>query len=476
MLAIDVDLLFGTIRAGSADDLAASGAGDLGEWPPSPARLVSALVAADGTGARCRVTTGDELVVLEAAAPPRIVCDDDILVARSQLHSRFVVVDAKTANTMQEYPARTGAEVRLGSRLSPRSSRISYVWDDLDLAAPLLNDVRRRAARVGYFGCADSPARLRVRTEPAKLDAWAWEPATDGEVSLPVPYNGFVADLDDLHQRFTGGEWVRRSWLPQERRAYRSPARRPSASERPLPFVLWFRFDSSVAGRHVLLVTEALRKATLSAFDQHVMDGTGDLPPVLTGHGFDSPSWEPALYLALPHVGRAHADGRLHGVAVVLPAAAAGLASDLRRALWNVRELYLPGGRAIGIAPYGGERAPFAAVPARWTRPSTRFVSAIPVVHERFRKGGPNLADVARWCLHAGLPDPIQVRCSRFAMLDGAPALRPHEVHRRDRPRLPYSHVAVTFAELVQGPVVLGSGRTFGLGLLAPVGSDISDG
>jgi len=74
MLAISVDLLHGTFRGASADDTALTGAGnDSGEWPPSPARLFAALVAADGTGPRQRVTDGSELLALEKAPPPSIL-------------------------------------------------------------------------------------------------------------------------------------------------------------------------------------------------------------------------------------------------------------------------------------------------------------------------------------------------------------------------------------------------------------------
>ena len=45
MLALYLTLLHGHMRAASADDLALTRDGDLGEWPPSPARLVAALIA-----------------------------------------------------------------------------------------------------------------------------------------------------------------------------------------------------------------------------------------------------------------------------------------------------------------------------------------------------------------------------------------------------------------------------------------------
>ena len=375
-------------------------------------------------------------------------------------------------NTVQNYPARTSAEVRLGSRLSPRSPRISYVWDDLELPSTLVANLVRRAARVGYLGCADSPARLRVRTDPEGVDTPAWEVAPDGETNLPVSYDGFVADLDDLYRRFTGGEWVRRSWLPPVRAAYRSPAHRVMSSTQADLIMIWLRFDTSIAGRHALLVTEALRKATLRLFDEHIMQGSGELPPVLCGHGFATPEWEQAMFLVLPHVGSAYADGRIHGAAVALPPSAGDVVPDVRRALWHLRELRLPGGRTIGVSFHAGEPKPLAATPWRWTRSATRFVSALPVVHERFRKGGPTLEDATVWCRHAGLPSPISFRSERYPLLDGAPRLRPHEVHRDDRSRLPFSHIELRFADPVRGPVVIGQSRTFGLGLLAPLDSE----
>ena len=49
VLAIEVELLHGTFR-GDPDGTANTGGLTRGEWPPAPARLFSAMVAADGTG------------------------------------------------------------------------------------------------------------------------------------------------------------------------------------------------------------------------------------------------------------------------------------------------------------------------------------------------------------------------------------------------------------------------------------------
>lgn len=471
MLAIEVELLFGTVRAGSADDLAGSGSGDPGEWPLSPARLFSALVAADGTGARCKVTGGDELLALERAPSPRVVCDPGSMVARSPLESRFVVVDKVAESTVQGYPARTSAEVRLGSRLSPCYPVLTYVWDDLDLPDEQLTALRRRAARIGYVGCSDSPARVRITTTPttAPSERPAWVPDEDGRQSLPVPYEGFVADLDDLYLRFSGGEWVRRSWLAPVRTRYRDPEQ-AMAVEATRPVTVWLKFGESLAGRHVLRVTETLRKALIQLYDRHVLDGSGAVPSVLTGHGFTEDQWEQALYLALPHVGHRNADGRIHGAAVMLPGSVPPEVVDgVRTALWHLRELGLPGREAIGVQLYDGVEKPRAAAPGRWEAASKQFVSAFPVVHEQFRKNGPSPADIARWCAHAGLPTPQSFRSARVPLQAGAVSLLPSETRRAGRPARPFSHLELTFAEKVKGPIVLGRARTFGLGLMTPV-------
>ena len=89
MLAISVELLHGTFR-GDPDGTANTGGLSLGEWPPAPSRLFAALVAADGTGARCRVTDGSELRWLARLSPP--VIHADAAPGHQRVQPRYVVV------------------------------------------------------------------------------------------------------------------------------------------------------------------------------------------------------------------------------------------------------------------------------------------------------------------------------------------------------------------------------------------------
>lgn len=479
MVAIHLELLHGTIRAGSPDDLTLTGREDPGEWPPSPARLFAALVAADGTRDRCRVTDASGLQRLEQAKPPIIVADARDRVCVSPLAERFVVENALMpkrkpggAVATQEYVARQNTSVRPAPRISPCSPMVTYLWPGLELTGDALTDLQRRAARVGYLGCADSPVRMQVIVgdNSALLDGSArrWEPDDEGRELLPVPYPGLTDVLDRMYDDFSGGLATRRSWYRAERRRYRSPTEdRPDP--RPRPSVVWLRLERPVPGRHVLLVTEALRSALLTAYERDVTGSADDVPRVLHGHGFEAAGYDHAYWLGLPDVGHPYASGRIHGAAVMLPPAAAPeVVEGVRTAAWAVRELRLPGGERVEIAPHRGERRPWAAHPRRWLGPAARWRTAFPVVHERWSKKGPDMTEVARWCRHAGLPDPVSFRIARPPFLPGGVSLMPHETARRGRERRPYSHLEVSFGEPLTGPVVLGRLRHFGTGLMVP--------
>lgn len=485
MLSIKVEFLGGTLRTGSADDLALTG-DDPGEWPPSPARLFSSLVAADGTGSRCRVTTGAELTLLEQAPPPLIQADARTLVRGSPLAHRFVVIDKRSTGSVQEYPGRGAAQVRPGSRLSPFTPNVVYHWPGMTLDANALYALSLRAARVGYLGCSDSAVRVRVSDQPDMIHASSlttWEPTddfTNADVALPVTFSGLLEVLDESYQRFTLGEPVRRAWFLTQRQGYR--VRREAESNLAAkPFIAWMRFEQSVPGRMALSVAETLRRSTLELFDRWVTHDTGEVPQVLTGHGFTGQGYQHAHWLVLPEVGNSYSKGRLHGAAVWLPPQTAGaVVAGVNSALVHLSELCLPGGRRIALqrndetfrtgTGKAKKRSAWAASPERWKGPARRWESVLPVVHERW--GPVTLAEVAGWCAHAGLPYPVAYQCSRLPFIEGALSLTAAEVFRDGRERRPFSHLRVEFAAPVDGPVMLGRGRQFGMGLLCPTDRD----
>jgi CRISPR-associated protein Csb2 len=115
---------------------------------------------------------------------------------------------------------------------------------------------------------------------------------------------------------------------------------------------------------------------------------------------------------------------------------------------------------------------PWGASPQRWRQGSRRWMSATPMVLDRYPKRAERVADEVRRCLRTvGLPEPVDVQVSLEPLLPGAARLRPLDLPDQTRGRL-FRHVAVTFERRVSGPVLAGAGRYLGVGLFAPVGTD----
>ena len=466
MFTVSMEFLHGTFR-GDPDGIANTGRLDRGEWPPAPARLFAAFVAADGTGKNCRVTDGSELSWFEGLPPPVIRAVPNC--HHQSLRPRFVVRHEGTAVkfTHQEYVGRNGALVRPGVRVSPRDPRVVYEWDD-EPTGTVFENLGRRAARIGYLGASDSPVRVSVGIGERLADPTdVFVPDPEGDMTISVPRRGDLEMLDHIFTHWQErGASVSRVQFPALRHdvRYRSP-KFPQKHDRGA-VVAWLTLRPAQSGRRVAVLTSLFKDAVLSRHQR--MHGV----PTrwLHGHGFLENGYELARYLALPDVGGRWSRGRLHGLALWLPP---GTDDEIRRkardAAMDIRRL---SGRGVdvSVSPGSGENGLWAINPERWCRPSKRWVSVVPAIHERRRTL--DLQEISRWCRHAGLPEPVTFRSSRTPFRRGALDLAPVEVNRPGRPGLPYSHVELHFDEPVPGPVVVGSGRQRGFGLCEPISGD----
>ncbi len=467
MLSVSVEFLHGTFR-GDPDGAANTGRLMRGEWPPSPARLFAALVAADGTAGARRVTDGAELEWFEQLPPPTVYADPNP--CHQQLEPRYVVRHGgkPAEGAHHEYVGRSGVPSRAGVRVAPRCPQIIYVysWEGEPPEDAVLDALRRRAARVGYLGSSDSPVRMRITTEtlPAPVGDYAFVPDREGDTMINVTQPGDLSHWDRLYEQWTErGASVSRLQFPALKHeiAYRSPP--VEEPEYRGEVVAWLRLGTAVSGRRVSTVTELFKEAILSQYHRIY----GEPPAVLHGHGFSGAGYEVARYLALPDVGYRRSRGHIHGLALWLPPGCDLTARQRARdAALLIRRL-TGRGVDVAVAPHDGEERPVAAHPDRWLRSSRGWATAVPVIHERRR--ALDLVEVARWCQHAGLPDPVAFRSARTPLVHGALDVAPVEVNRPGRPALPYSHVEFWFDQAIPGPVVIGAGRQRGFGLCIPL-------
>ena len=129
--------------------------------------------------------------------------------------------------------------------------------------------------------------------------------------------------------------------------------------------------------------------------------------------------------------------------------------------------------------------------PVTWTRASRRWASVTPVALDEnpgdLASRDPRVAaqaaekaesSVARACERIGLPAPAWVQVMRRSLFDAAPPAKAFTPFPRGGSGRSFKrvcvHVEVLFTKAVEGPVVLGAGRYFGLGLCRAVGIDES--
>ncbi len=552
MLAVEVTFLTGRYVATSFDDRMRA------EWPPHPARLFSALAAAHFEAPEPAATERSVLEWLEAQGAQAIRASDasarDVMTVFVPVNDSTGVgsLDDEDAAVAEARAAVAGAvgkerataekrlakaEARLAAAVTKAIAPVAAGKEGKDapgLAASLLPDRRKRQPRTFPSVTPDSPrvvfswpAAAATPEQHQLLDALAsrvvrlghssslvsvrvandaaeprWIPDEVGEIrdnddarTLRVVGPGQLAALDEafaLHADTPGRV------LPATFQRYVTPERAVASPPKSVFAEDWIVLRRT-AGPHLPSVravdlARLLRKAMLSAWGEGA-------PEILSGHGAPgSPSTRPHLvYLPLPFVGTAHANGDVLGLALVLPR---GATSEERRAVARaverlrkrgdddsfVIELHLGAAGVLELTVTDGQARPASPLnPRAWCAPARVWASATPVALDR-NPGDLRSKDaskepeayeeaakiVAAACEHIGLPRPSQVTVVPAAPLVGAEKARAFPAFLSGRPPIQrvLVHAVLSFPEPVRGPLLLGAGRYLGLGLFRPLGAD----
>jgi len=493
-LVIDIELISGRYDAAGALDR------EVSEWPPHPARVFSALVAS----ARSELDR-KALRWLEELPPPIVQAAPQPLVLKRQ---SFVVTNKMTSQMRetrspggdddengqgkrhrqakggnQIYPARTNVSKTRRS-VFPNSSQVRVIWPDIQVDDEIVQCLDVLARRVPYLGRSTSIATLSVTTRsesdppslPNGLVEFQPDPNTKDEILLRVPYKTYLQCLIDQFEENRPAWEVSRHVNYQLKRLEEdevpsgAPVRTRPSVYRDLIILRFVGIRPD--GRLTTLFTEALRTAVMSVTEK-------PLPQALHGHG---PGGSPHVaFLALPNVGNIHADGHLLGMAVAIP----NLPEDERRRIVRGVLLHMaandhssnPNQRTLQItvpkigkvllAYQPGLVKPWGLTPERWRRSSRKWVSATPVVLDRYPRKGDIEKEIVRSCSIVGLPEPTTVRISNAPLAPGAIKMQPTDLPRRTQGKL-FRHIELHFPELVSGPVLLGAGRYLGIGLMVP--------
>jgi CRISPR-associated protein Csb2 len=448
MFALEVEYLLGRAFATNFGDNSEP------EWPPAPARMFSAMAAAyfeNGLDTREK----DALEWLERCGPPHIRAGEP---GKSAKFQAFV----PTNYIGDQVPALRGKQPRFFPAQAPSDERVSFVWPEHNPDATVRAALESLADRTTALGRACSLVWMRVLEAPEGEDTYI--PDEHGKHILRVPAPGRLEELRQLYsanRRPTAGALV-----PYRKRYERVEAEKLQATEFAHIIFLKRTGGPGLPIDAALTLTDASRAALIS-----LAGSSGPVTDLLHGHGDRTH----CAIIAVPFAGAKYGDGHLLGIGVVVPE---GATPNERREIVSVcaqlaeRGLHIPGIGDWELEPVDAFSPVVQLRPTTWTGPANKWASVTPILLDRFpKKKGPMVEDIlATACRRIGLPKPIDIHHSPYSALPGVPPVPAFRLQRKsgERPRWGV-HATLTFDQPVRGPVLLGAGRYFGLGLLRPL-------
>lgn len=403
---------------------------------------------------------------------------------------------ARTGNTnassaVAMLPDQRGKQGRFYPSVTPDVAQVSFLWDTpapKDIAEAF-DQLLQRVTRLGHSSSLVS-CRLTADCPAATFKAG------DFGNSMRTVRRGQLAELK---RQFTRHEGIKPRSLPYTDTRYQAVTeteQHPEVKNKPNTAGQWVVFELAPSSRF-FPAARAVELATVmrAAVLHHAED---PIPEGLSGHLPDGrPTAAPHVaFLPLPYVGFEHADGRLLGMAISVPDA---VTDDVRRAVYraignwekatehDALKLTLGAQGVINLYRLLGVAALISLRPNIWHKASCQWVSATPIALPRHpgRLGGSSVSQRAKaWasaessvalaCSHVGLPEPVSLEVSLSPFLMGArPAGRfptfSQQVRSGQPIRRQLIHASVTFPHPVTGPLMLGTGRFLGLGLMRPV-------
>ena len=396
----------------------------------------------------------------------------------------------------QMLPDRRGRQPRTQPAMAPHARRVRYLWPaaepDREVKSNLA-EVARRLVRLGHSSSFVSCRLLeqQVATEAQEFSAplQRWSPTAGAGVPMRVVNQGQLERLELAFEKHRG---VQPRVLPAVHQAYqREGAGLRAAAARSI-FGEWIvlREVAGENGRRLglkLSKTEDITRAVRGALLSHAGE---NIPDTLSGHGEGGrPLERPHIaYVPLADIGSQYASGSVLGVAILLPRSIGG---EERRAVlraigrWEEKGLHLTLGRAGALAL---ERVIDNDLrktldPEWWSRPARRWGSVTPIALDKnpgnLYSNDPREASAAarnaeeivmRACQRVGLPEPRWVEIIRRSLFDAAPPARNYmPFPKKSSNGSGFSrvcvHIEMCFEAPVAGPVLIGAGRYFGVGL-----------
>jgi CRISPR-associated protein Csb2 len=485
MLALVIELLTTVYRASLPDG---SGA----EWPPHPERVFSALAQAWGDGG-CDPQERSALEWLESLSAPMIEADDSDDCNERSAPTVFVPPNDQRGGIVAVLPDRRPRQARTFHAQVPTNPIIRLIWPEASYHSEHHAALDSLARRVASLGHSASLVRFAFSDETTASDSKSWHPDDNGEVALRTIHPGRLSNLEN---------WLVNAERPQTGmwRGYHKPMAIQSAEAHKSVFggsAEWFVFEDAGGLRPDLLAFAHVAKCVRTSLMKH---GPQPSPEILSGHTPDGAATsKPHLAIApLANLGWTYSGADLLGFAVILPR---GTANDERRSILMAlaafarmdkgedtsAELHLSK-NLVWQVQRSATPSRASLKPGRWCTKAALWASATPVLLDPFADHNDPVEEagtISAACRNIGLPEPVEIEIHKHSSVRGAPSAYPPGGGRMgpdwsfpegakfaNRPR---RHVVLRFGEPVEGPLLLGAGRFYGLGLCLPLDAENRD-
>lgn len=481
MLALEVEYLMGRVIASCHDDR------KMVEWPPHPARLFAALVAAFK---ECALgdTVRDALEWLETQPEPGIYANPPEHGGWVRdVHQVFVPINDSNDQQSQKkkkYSAissginfRRNRQERFFPAYTPNDKTVYFIWNDAALDEQKAKALQEAAENVTYLGHSMSPVRVSVRRGIPENNAPTLTPHPQGTLLLRTTGQGRLDYLETLHLRRSENA----SLQPRLGRVSEYRITGESISPPPRSFFQRIYIIRKEQGCRLPLesaygLCSLVRKALLERC-------ADPLPESISGHlPNGEPSNQPHLaIMPLANVGHRHADGHIMGFAVLFPEHAdvherKQLEQGLRK-LQRITLGFLGEWQVSLLDAESLEAAAKTLQPETYSAAHKHWATVTPVVFGHYPKNKPGkdaLAIIGQACRDIGLPQPVDVNIMPGSHFNSAPQARDFK-RSADFQRVGHlkekmlAHITLSFDQTVQGPIILGAGRFLGLGVCRPV-------
>lgn len=466
-------------------------------WPPSPARLFQALVAAAARGALLSGEDQQSLRWLEHLMPPKIVAP---IIDWGRPVKRFV--PNNDLDSVGGDPGRIG-EIRVGKQWRPcffdANQPVTYAWDfeSETQEADRICIIASRLCQLGRgvdMAWAQSQvldaeeAQTLLESQPGALRV----PAGNGNVSVPR-----IGTLDSLTERYRrnrvrlkvegSGRKVRQLFSQPPKALFRQVGY--DAQHRHLHFELRLSGKDGFAARPLASVgslVPELRDRAAQRLRETLPEKTALIDKLIVGRNAGPAELSQRIRIVpLPSVGTEHTDPSIRRIMVEVPPNCPWRMDDLAWAFAGLEFGDLGAGSGSGGMLLSTDDDRMAK---RFIGPAREFQSITPLAlpaaqrrrigvngtktaKERCDEEQRAITAIVQALRHSGVtarPNRIDVQREPFQRR-GARAERFAAGTRFPKETL--WHVAVTFTEPVSGPLVLGDGRYLGLGLMRPIDS-----